>query len=101
MGQTSINIRTDEELKKQFDEVCDEMGLTLSSAINIFMKTVVREREIPFRLTATKPSFMVDSMEELNAKLEESYARYAAGDKGRPAEEVFAELERIFENEGI
>jgi len=50
MAQTSINIRTDEELKKQFDVVCSEIGLTLSTAINIFMKTVVRQKRIPFPL---------------------------------------------------
>ena len=90
MGQTSINIRTDENLKKQFDSVCDEMGLTLSTAINIFMKTVVREREIPFKLTANKPSFMVDTKEELLAALNEGLASPDAG----LAEDVFAELER-------
>jgi len=76
------------------------MGLNLSTAINIFMKTVVREREIPFKLTANKPSFIVDSLEELYAKLDEGIASIDAGE-GRPAEEVFAELEREFESEGI
>ena len=52
MAQTSINIRTDEELKRQFDIVCSELGLTLSTAMNIFMKTVVRQKRIPFPLEA-------------------------------------------------
>ena len=73
MAQTSINIRTDENLKKQFDAVCNELGLNLSSAINIFMRTVVREREIPFAITAA-PSFMLGTRDELDAKINEGIA---------------------------
>jgi len=97
MGQTSINIRTDEELKKQFDAVCEEMGLTLSTAINIYMKTVVREREIPFKLTANKPSFMVDSMEELIEKLNEGILSEDAG----TAEDMFEEMRRKYNFERV
>jgi len=78
MAQTSINIRTDEILKKQFDAVCNELGLNLSSAINIFMRTVVREREIPFAITAT-PSFMVGTKDELDAKIKEGLADLQTG----------------------
>ena len=58
MAQTSINIRTDEELKRKFDLICNELGLNLSTAVNIFMKTVVRQNRIPFPLaieTGRKP----------------------------------------------
>ena len=101
MGQTNINIRTDENLKKQFDAVCDELGLNLSTAVNIFMKTVVRQNRIPFALDAgksvSKPLGLEEiSKEELDAKLERGWADYKAG-RFRPAEEVFAELEREFE----
>jgi len=92
MPQTNINIRTDENLKKQFDVVCSQMGLTLSAAVNIFMKTVVRQREIPFKVTADMPSFMVNTTSELDAKIARGLAELEAG-KGRPAEEVFADLD--------
>lgn len=49
---TSITIRVDEQLKKSFDEMCDQFGISNSAAINIFMKTVVRERRIPFEIRA-------------------------------------------------
>jgi len=68
MAQTSINIQTDENLKKQFDAVCNELGLNLSAAINVFMKAVVRERGIPFKISAAPP-FMVNTREELNKKI--------------------------------
>lgn len=51
MAQTTINVRMDEELKKQFENFCNETGLNISTAINIFIKTVVRENQIPFKIT--------------------------------------------------
>jgi len=90
MAQTSINIRTDENLKKQFDAICNELGLNLSSAINIFMRTVVREREIPFAITAA-PSFMVNTRDELDGKIREGLSDLEAGNV-RPVKDVFGDL---------
>lgn len=50
MAQTSITFRVDDSLKKQFDRLCDELGLTNTAALTMFMKAVVRERGIPFEL---------------------------------------------------
>lgn len=52
MSTKNITIRMDEELKKQFDAFCSEIGLSMGTAITIFAKTVVRERRIPFELSA-------------------------------------------------
>lgn len=49
---TSMTIRVDEQLKKSFDILCDEFGLSNSAAMNLFMKAVVRERRIPFEIKA-------------------------------------------------
>ena len=49
---TSMTIRVDEQLKKSFDVLCDEFGLSNTAALNMFMKTVVRERRIPFEIKA-------------------------------------------------
>ena len=51
MAQVNVNIRLDETTKKAFEEFCDEIGLSVSAAFNIFAKTVVREHRIPFELT--------------------------------------------------
>ena len=53
MPQSNISIRIDDKLKQQFDSLCDELGLTMSTAINIFVKTVVREKGIPFEVSLT------------------------------------------------
>ena len=45
-----ISIKTDPETKKQFSKFCDDVGMTVSGAINLFMKTTVRENRIPFEI---------------------------------------------------
>ena len=52
MSQGNICIRIDENIKKQFDSLCSELGLTMSAAINIFVRRVVREQRIPFALSS-------------------------------------------------
>ena len=97
MAQTSINIRTDEKLKKQFDEVCSELGLNLSTAINIFMKTVVRQNRIPFPLAIEKIPKALDELrkEEFDAMMQKSFDDIEAG-KIRPAEEVMQSFKRKY-----
>ncbi len=50
MAQTTITFRVDDSLKKDFDRLCDEFGLSNTAALTIFMKTMVRERRIPFEI---------------------------------------------------
>lgn len=54
MAQTSMTFRVDDSLKKNFDKLCDEFGLTSTAALTVFMKTVVRERRIPFEVRTEK-----------------------------------------------
>ena len=56
MAQTNVNIRMDEATKIAFDRFCEEIGISVSSAFNIFAKTVVREQRIPFELTTEIPN---------------------------------------------
>ncbi len=46
-----LAVNMDDELKKEFSKVVKEMGLNASSAVNLFARTVVRERRIPFEVT--------------------------------------------------
>ena len=54
MTQTSINIRIDKKLKQDFEAVCKEIGLTMSTAFNVFAKTVTARKEIPFKLALSE-----------------------------------------------
>lgn len=55
MAQATFSIRMDEELKKQFDELCSDFGMSASTAFTVFAKTVVRERKIPFEISSPNP----------------------------------------------
>lgn len=66
MSQSSISIRVDSNVKQKFYQLCEDFGLSAATAINIFMKTVVRERKIPFVISS-------DSEEERNARYKESF----------------------------
>ena len=57
MAQTNISIRMDEDLKKQFDAFCSDVGMNMTTAICIFAKTVVRERRIPFEISSESDPF--------------------------------------------
>ena len=52
MALSTFSVRMDENLKKQFDLLCNEFGMNTSTAINIFARAVVHQRKIPFEITA-------------------------------------------------
>jgi len=54
MRQAVINIRIEQETKGAFVEVCDEVGLTTSQAVNVFAIAVTRYGGIPFELKSIK-----------------------------------------------
>ena len=56
MAQTNVNIRMDETLKKQFECLCNDLGLNMSTAFNVFAKTMVRQQKIPFEIALDVPN---------------------------------------------
>ena len=48
MAQAMINFRMDEELKKNMEETCKDLGLSMTTAFTIFAKKMIREKRIPF-----------------------------------------------------
>lgn len=55
MAQATFSVRMDENLKNQFDTLCNEFGMNMSTAINVFARAVVRQRRIPFDISAPTP----------------------------------------------
>ena len=51
MSITAISIRLDADIKKQFDDLCKEFGISTNAAFNLFARTVVREQAIPFPIS--------------------------------------------------
>ena len=56
MATTNLNIRTDKVVKEQAEQIFNELGLNVSTAINIFLKTTIREHGIPFDLKLAYPN---------------------------------------------
>jgi DNA-damage-inducible protein J len=52
MAQTNINIRMDADLKMQAEDLFNELGLNMTSVLNDFVRQVVRQRKLPFELSA-------------------------------------------------
>ena len=63
-----ISLRVDDELKRGAEKTLNDIGLSMSTAINIFLKTVVRENRIPFELSAD-PFYSKESMKELERRV--------------------------------
>ena len=57
MAQSMINFRMDEELKKSLEQVCKDMGMSLTTAFTIFATKVSKERRIPFEVSADPDPF--------------------------------------------
>lgn len=64
MSQATITARVDEDDKARFDTFCSSVGLNTSTAINLFVKAVLRENRIPFEIKQAQDPFF--SEENLN-----------------------------------
>ncbi len=53
---SAINIQVDSETKKQATSILNDLGLNMSTAINIFLRQVIKKDGIPFEITNSKPS---------------------------------------------
>ena len=67
MAMTTITARVEENDKYEFDNFCNSVGLNVSSAINLYVKAVLREQKIPFEICQPDP-FFSDSNQEYLAK---------------------------------
>ena len=51
MAQTKVSVRMDNELKKEFDAVCNDLGLSMTTAITMLAKKMAREKRLPFEIS--------------------------------------------------
>lgn len=51
-----ISLRVDDEVKRGAEQVLSDIGLSMSAAINVFLRKVAREQRIPFELSAEAPN---------------------------------------------
>lgn len=67
MATTNISMRIDEELKKQAEDLFNDLGMSMTTAFTIFAKQAVREQRIPFFISREVPN------KETMAAIEEVY----------------------------
>lgn len=92
MAQATFSVRMDEALKREFDILCSDFGMTASTAINVFARAVVRERKIPFEIASPAPD--TDREKAIQAFI--AIREQAAKDfpQGMTLEEINAEIHK-------
>jgi DNA-damage-inducible protein J len=64
MTQSTISVRVDEEIKNRFERFCSELGMNATVAVNMFIRTALRENRIPFDLKASNSSTQQEWLKE-------------------------------------
>jgi len=58
MAHAIVNVRVDTDVKRGIEEFCEEVGMNVSTAVNLFFKAVLSQRKIPFEIAAPKPDLL-------------------------------------------
>ena len=87
---TTISLKFDDEMKKEIDEMCDEMGMNLNTFFMIYAKKALRERRIPFEIEAPidDPFYSESNLRQL----QKAGMQIA---QGKVVTKTFAELEAM------
>lgn len=70
MAQTTVSVRMDEKLKRDFDSVCDDLGLSMTTAIIMLAKKMTREKRLPFEVSMD-PFYSASNLNALGASIEQ------------------------------
>lgn len=85
MGQSvNVNFRMDAQLKKNLEDICQRMGMNLTTMLTICCKKIEQERRIPFEITADADPFYSESniryLEGIMQDIKDGKARFAEHD---------------------
>lgn len=92
----SVYAHIDSDIKAQAEEILSELGISISVAINIYYRQIIRHGGLPFEVVVSKPTVKLPELsdftkEEFEERLRKSYQDCLAGN-GRPLDEVMKEL---------
>ena len=87
-----INIRTDREVKERSEAILNDLGLSMSSAINIFLRQVISREGLPFEVRRYRPNT------ETREAIEEGY-RLAADPGAKRYKDVKSLMEALGDDE--
>lgn len=67
MEQTSVKVPMDQADEMMFNEICKQLGMSMSTAFNIFAKAVIRQGGFPFELNLERPNAeTLEAIEDVN-----------------------------------
>lgn len=93
MSQATFSVRMDSTLKNEFEILCSDFGMNMSTAINVFAKAVVRERRIPFEIVSSDNiSSREKAMKAFLSLREESAGNFP---NGMPLDEINPEISKV------
>ena len=94
MGQTAFTIRMDADIKKRFDELCKDFGMSANTAFNIFARAVIKQERIPFDVESENQAKLQrawEAMERMRA------SAVANGVADMPMEDIDEEIRKYRE----
>ncbi len=92
---TTISLRLDDDLKRDLDQMCSDMGMSLTTFFTIYAKRALRDRKIPFEITAPAPAIDPDKLDwDRIGELLDEAERINKDAEGVPWEEVEADMRR-------
>lgn len=98
MSQVAFSVRMDSELKEKFEKLCDDLGMNMTTAFNIFARTVVREQGIPFEVSAVKTAAKKYEPMVLPNMVADSLAVYSAVQNQKRSKELQHSWAVVYKN---
>jgi len=93
MANARISVNIDSEIKQDAQKILGEIGMDLTTAIDLLLRTIVREERIPFNLQTEKAYRESAQQEYIRAELEKAKLEAADPDtKWRTHDEVVSKL---------
>ena len=89
MESLTLNVRVDANDKKCFEQFCNSVGMNVSTAVNMFIKAVLREQKLPFEVKSN----IID--ETIYNKLKEAEIEMTNTDKRYTIDEITDSMNRI------
>ena len=77
MESLTLNVRVDANDKKSFEKFCSSVGMNVSTAVNMFIKAVLREQKLPFEVKSnTFDEIIYEKLKEAEIQMDNTSKRY-------------------------
>lgn len=87
MSHAIVSIRMEDTLKKDFDAICNELGLSMTTAVTLLAKKMTREKRLPFEVSLD-PFYSESNIKALNTSIEQMH-------QGKTVTKTIEELEAM------